>query len=83
MAARKLKPYEIGELDHYLFGQGTHYEIYKKLGAHKVKEGKKVGGRVFVLSKCLYSVRHSGLFEDVSPEISCWGGCIRICKVYQ
>ena len=27
--------YEIGELDHYLFGQGNHYEIYKKLGAHK------------------------------------------------
>ena len=25
---------EISELDHYLFGQGTHYEIYKKLGAH-------------------------------------------------
>lgn len=25
---------ELGELDHYLFGQGTHYEIYKKLGAH-------------------------------------------------
>ena len=24
--------YEIGELDQYLFGQGTHYEIYKKLG---------------------------------------------------
>lgn len=25
--------YEIGELDQYLFGQGTHYEIYKKLCA--------------------------------------------------
>ena len=37
MAEKKLKPYEIGELDHYLFGQGNHYEIYKKLGAHKVK----------------------------------------------
>ena len=22
------------ELDQYLFGQGTHYDIYKKLGAH-------------------------------------------------
>ena len=22
--------------DHYLFGQGVHYDIYKKLGAHKV-----------------------------------------------
>ena len=43
MAEKKLKPYEIGELDHYLFGQGNHYEIYKKLGAHKVKNGKKTG----------------------------------------
>ena len=35
--------YEIGELDQYLFGQGTHYEIYKKLGAHKARKGKKEG----------------------------------------
>ena len=25
---------EFTELDQYLFGQGTHYDIYKKLGAH-------------------------------------------------
>lgn len=31
-----------GELDQYLFGQGTHYEIYKKLGAHPmVFDGRK------------------------------------------
>ena len=40
---KKLQPYEIGELDQYLFGQGNHYEIYQKMGAHKVtckgKEG--------------------------------------------
>lgn len=23
------------ELDAYLFGEGTHYEIYNKMGAHK------------------------------------------------
>ena len=28
---------EFGELDQYLFGQATHYDIYKKLGAHPVK----------------------------------------------
>ena len=39
----KTKAYEIGELDHYLFGQGTHYEIYKKLGAHIVNDGEKQG----------------------------------------
>ena len=32
---KKLQPYEIGELDQYLFGQGTHYEIFRKMGAHK------------------------------------------------
>ena len=35
----KTNTYEIGELDCYLFGRGTHYEIYKKMGAHKVKGG--------------------------------------------
>ena len=32
----------ITEMDQYLFGQGTHYEIYKKLGAHLTEyEGEK------------------------------------------
>ena len=31
------------DLDGYLFGQGTHYDIYKKLGAHKGKKGKETG----------------------------------------
>ena len=32
----------ISEADQYLFSQGTHYDIYKKLGAHlSVEEGKK------------------------------------------
>lgn len=33
---KKVQPYEIGELDQYLFGQGNHYAIYEKMGAHKV-----------------------------------------------
>ena len=44
MAVKKnIKPYEIGELDHYLFGQGNHYEIYRKLGAHRVKDKDQEG----------------------------------------
>ena len=27
----------ITELDQYLFGQGTHYDIFKKLGAHMME----------------------------------------------
>ncbi len=39
---RELPPTEVfmTELDTYLFGQGTHYEIYNKMGAHlAVKDG--------------------------------------------
>ena len=40
---KKVQPYEIGELDQYLFGKGTHYEIYKKMGAHKITVRGKEG----------------------------------------
>ena len=33
----------ITELDQYLFGQGTHYDIYKKLGAHPTTRNGKSG----------------------------------------
>ncbi len=33
----------ISETDEYLFGQGTHYEIYRKLGAHLSEENGKKG----------------------------------------
>ncbi len=31
------------DLDMYLLGQATHYDIYKKLGAHPASKGKKKG----------------------------------------
>lgn len=40
---KEWKAYEIGELDQYLFGQGNHYEIYKKLGAHMVDDEGQEG----------------------------------------
>jgi len=40
-ATQKITPF-ISEMDQYLFGSGTHYDIYKKLGAHPAtKDGKK------------------------------------------
>ena len=33
----------VTEYDQYLFGKGTHYDLYNKLGAHPVKEGKEKG----------------------------------------
>ena len=34
---------KVTELDRYLFGQGTHYEIYKLFGAHPGTQRKKEG----------------------------------------
>ena len=68
MAEKKLKPYEIGELDHYLFGQGNHYEIYKKLGAHKVKNGKKTGVYFAVWAPHARSVSVVGEFNEWDME---------------
>lgn len=46
-AANEKEPMEttifISDADQYVFGQGTHYDIYKKLGAHPCKKGKKDG----------------------------------------
>ena len=33
----------LSEMDRYLFGHGTHYEIYKKLGSHPTTIGDKTG----------------------------------------
>lgn len=35
--------FEVTEYDQYLFGMGTHYEIYKKLGAHLTERDGKEG----------------------------------------
>ena len=68
MAVKKPKPYEIGELDHYLLGQGNHYEIYKKLGAHKAKKGKKEGVYFAVWAPHARSVSVVGDFNEWNME---------------
>lgn len=60
----KTKAYEIGELDHYLFGQRTHYEIYKKLGAHIVNDGEKQGVYFAVWAPHAEKVSVVGEFND-------------------
>ena len=68
MAAKKKKPYEIGELDQYLFGQGNLYEIYKKLGSHCVKNGKQEGVYFAVWAPHAESVSVVGEFIDWDVE---------------
>ncbi|MFV0364502.1 MAG: 1,4-alpha-glucan branching protein GlgB [Suipraeoptans sp.] len=59
---------EIGELDHYLFGQGTHYDIYKRLGAHPSKKDNKYGTYFAVWAPNAKSVSVVGDFNDWEVE---------------
>ena len=65
MARRKKKePYEIGELDQYLFGQGTHYDLYKKMGSHLVTDGRRKGAYFAVWAPNAKSVSVVGDFNN-------------------
>ncbi len=61
---KKKKAYEVGELDGYLFGQGNHYEIYKKLGSHMVTDGKREGVYFAVWAPNARSVSVVGDFNE-------------------
>lgn len=52
------------ELDMYLFGQATHYDIYKKLGAHPAEIRKKKGVLFDVWAPHAAEVYVIGTFND-------------------
>ncbi|MCI9083423.1 MAG: 1,4-alpha-glucan branching protein GlgB [Lachnospiraceae bacterium] len=52
------------ELDMYYLGQGTHYDIYKKLGAHPTKEKGKEGVYFAVWAPNAQKVSVIGEFND-------------------
>ena len=54
----------ITEYDMYLFGTGVHYDIYKKLGAHPDREGRKNGVRFAVWAPNAKKVWVIGTFND-------------------
>ena len=54
----------IGELDQYLFGMGTHYDIYKKMGAHAATMDGKKGVYFTVWAPNAASVSVIGEFND-------------------
>lgn len=56
------------ELDQYLFGQGTHYDIYKKLGAHPTTQRRKKGVYFAVWAPRAQSVSVIGSFNDWDEE---------------
>ncbi len=58
----------ISEMDRYLFGQGTHYEIYEKLGAHPMTLDGKRGVYFAVWAPHAASVSLVGDFNNWDPE---------------
>ena len=64
------KYYELGELDQYLFGQGNHYEIYKKLGSHIVNDGEETGVYFAVWAPNAKRVSVVGSFNDWTPRVN-------------
>ena len=58
------KNYKFSDLDQYLLGQGTHYEIYKKLGAHPMTVGKREGVYFAVWAPNAQEVHVIGEFNE-------------------
>ena len=54
----------ISDADQYVFGQGTHYEIYKKLGSHFCKKGEEDGVFFAVWAPNAKEVYVIGEFND-------------------
>ncbi len=59
----------ISEADQYVFGQGTHYDIYKKLGAHPSEENGVKGMFFAVWAPHAASVNVIGTFNNWDEEL--------------
>jgi len=59
---------KISELDMHLFGEGTHYEIYRKLGAHPTIERGQEGVNFAVWAPNASKVCVIGTFNDWNEE---------------
>ncbi len=75
----------ISEDDEYLFGQGTHYDIYDKLGAHPSEEKGKKGFFFAVWAPNAKAVHVVGDFngwnEEANPMTRTKAGQIWICFI--
>ena len=58
------KKLQFTELDQYLFGQGTHYDIYRKLGAHPDTQNRKKGVYFAVWAPNAQAVSVVGEFNE-------------------
>ncbi len=62
------KIYKFSEYDRYLFGEGKHYQIYRKLGAHPVKQDDSSGTNFAVWAPNARSVSVVGDFNSWNPQ---------------
>ena len=67
-AKRERESVFISETDQYLFAQGTHYDIYKKLGAHPSYENGEDGMFFAVWAPNATSVHVIGSFNEWNEE---------------
>ncbi|MDO4649450.1 MAG: 1,4-alpha-glucan branching protein GlgB [Eubacteriales bacterium] len=83
---------EFSELDQYLFGQATHYDIYRKLGAHPLGKNGSDGTYFAVWAPNAQSVSVIGEFNnwenDANPmtkvgEIGVWEVNVPEAKIGQ
>ena len=58
----------ISDLDQYLFGQGVHYDIYKKLGAHLTRKENQEGVYFAVWAPNAAAVHLIGSFNGWNEE---------------
>ncbi len=68
MKKKSLEKVFISEADQYLFAQGTHYDIYKKLGAHPSEEDGVCGTYFAVWAPNAASVNVIGSFNGWDEE---------------
>ncbi len=68
-AVRK-SPGVLGELDRYLFGEGRHYQIYQKLGAHPLTYRGQSGYYFAVWAPHAAAVSLVGDFNSWNPDAS-------------
>ncbi|HKM22428.1 MAG TPA: 1,4-alpha-glucan branching protein GlgB [Lachnospiraceae bacterium] len=61
----------LSDMDQYLFGMGTHYEIYKKLGAHQATKNSKKGMHFAVWAPNATAVSLIGEFNGWDESANC------------